>query len=235
MTETPITVTTANATEVARIFKAFIAPFPENEIKLKPQKVSGNRALAIAYIDARLVEERLDDVVGMNNWSDRYVHLPNGVVECQLSVRVCGEWITKCDVGSPSEQPDEGDRVKAAVSDALKRAAVKFGIGRFLYRRPQQWMDYDPVKKQIVRPGGGQQKSAPAPQKANEFAKDAVSDSAREIATAFDSAQSRADGSAPYKRYEAALAENKVSAADKAFIEAALRRFTARFPKTAKA
>jgi hypothetical protein len=40
------------------------------------------------------------------------------------------------DVGGPSEQPDEGDRVKAAFSDALKRAAVKFGIGRYLYRLP---------------------------------------------------------------------------------------------------
>jgi len=54
-------------------------------------------------------------------------------------------------VGSPSEQPDGGDRLKAAFSDALKRAAVKFGIGRYLYRLPAQWVDYDPVKKQIAQ------------------------------------------------------------------------------------
>ena len=50
-----------------------------------------------------------------------------------------------------SEQPDEGDRRKAAFSDALKRAAVKFGIGRYLYRLPSQWVDYDPKKRQFAR------------------------------------------------------------------------------------
>src|SRR5207302_5686984 len=40
----------------------------------------------------------------------------------------------------------------AAFSDALKRAAVKFGIGRFLYRLPAQWVDYDPQRRQFVRP-----------------------------------------------------------------------------------
>jgi len=54
-------------------------------------------------------------------------------------------------VGGQSEQPDEGDRRKAAFSDALKRAAVKFGIGRYLYRLPAQWVDYDPRKKQFAR------------------------------------------------------------------------------------
>jgi hypothetical protein len=60
--------------------------------------------------------------------------------------------VTKVDVGGPSEQPDGGDRLKAAFSDALKRAAVKFGIGRYLYRLPSQWVDYDPQKRQISRP-----------------------------------------------------------------------------------
>src|SRR5207248_98234 len=58
-------------------------------------------------------------------------------------------WVTKVDVGSPSEQPDEHDRVKAAFSDALKRAAVKFGVGRYLYRLPSTWCDYDPQKRQL--------------------------------------------------------------------------------------
>jgi hypothetical protein len=65
-------------------------------------------------------------------------------------VRINGEWITRADVGSISDQPDAGDQLKAAYSDALKRAAVAFGIGRYLYRLPSQWVDYDPVKKQIA-------------------------------------------------------------------------------------
>jgi hypothetical protein len=78
--------------------------------------------------------------------------LPDGSVVCRLRVRLGDEWLTKVDVGGPSEQPDDGDRRKAAVSDALKRAAVKFGVGRYLYRTPSQWVDYDPHKKTFVRP-----------------------------------------------------------------------------------
>jgi hypothetical protein len=54
-------------------------------------------------------------------------------------------------VGGPSEQQDGGDRMKAAFSDALKRAAVKFGVGRYLYRLPAQWVDYDPQRRQFAR------------------------------------------------------------------------------------
>jgi len=60
---------------------------------------------------------------------------------CRLRIKLGDRWISKTDVGSPSEQPDVGDRLKAAFSDALKRAAVKFGIGRYLYRLSAQWVD----------------------------------------------------------------------------------------------
>lgn len=128
------------------------APFDPKDVKFKPQMVKNNRCLAMAYIDARLIQDRLDDVLGVENWQDRYDFLPDGSVVCRLRLNLGGRWITKTDVGSPSEQPDSGDRVKAAVSDALKRAAVKFGIGRYLYRLPAEWVDYDPLKKRIVHP-----------------------------------------------------------------------------------
>src|SRR5262249_40323348 len=113
--------------------------------------VKNNRCLAMAYIDARLIQDRLDTVLGVENWEDGYELLPDGSVMCSLRLKLGDRWITKMDVGSPSEQPDGGDRLKAALSDALKRAAVKFGIGRYLYRLPAQWVDYDPVKKQIAQ------------------------------------------------------------------------------------
>jgi hypothetical protein len=126
-------------------------PFPLAALGWKPQAVKGNRALAVAYIDARDVMQRLDDVVGVENWQDEYLPLDGGQVMCKLSVRFGDGWVTKCDVGGESEQPDKGDREKAAFSDALKRAAVKFGIGRYLYSMSSQWCDYDPVKKQFVQ------------------------------------------------------------------------------------
>ena len=65
-------------------------------------------------------------------------------VECTLTV--CG--VSKTDVGTSGES---ADAAKAAYSDALKRAAVKFGIGRYLYALPKQWVNYDEQKKQLAQ------------------------------------------------------------------------------------
>jgi hypothetical protein len=138
--------------DVAAIAVALAAPFEMTEVKFKPQTVSGNRALAVPFVDARVIQDRLDDVLGVMGWQDSYECLPDGSVVCRLKIRLGDEWITKEDVGGQSEQPDEGDRRKAAFSDALKRAAVKFGIGRYLYRQKPIWVDYDPQKRQFVRP-----------------------------------------------------------------------------------
>lgn len=137
--------------EVRTLTQSLSAPFDPREIKFKPQMVKNNRALAIAYVDVRLIEDRLDDVLGVENWQDDYEILTDGSVMCHLRIKLGDQWITKTDVGSPSEQPDQGDRLKAAFSDALKRTAVKFGIGRYLYRLPPQWVEYDPAKKQITQ------------------------------------------------------------------------------------
>jgi hypothetical protein len=146
-----ISMSTIDAGDPAAAAAALAAPFDAGEVKFKPQTVSGNRALAIAFVDARVIQDRLDDVLGVMGWQDSYECLPDGSVVCRLSIRIGGEWITKTDVGSQSEQPDEGDRRKAAFSDALKRASVKFGVGRYLYRMKPQWVDYDPQKRQFVR------------------------------------------------------------------------------------
>lgn len=143
--------TTALAT-IDHLMDELAAPFEAEEVKFKPAVVSGNRALAMAYVDARVIQDRLDDVLGVTGWQDEYECLPDGSVVCKLRLKIGDEWITKMDVGGPSEQPDEGDRRKAAFSDALKRAAVKFGIGRYLYRLKSQWVDYDPQRKQFAKP-----------------------------------------------------------------------------------
>jgi hypothetical protein len=140
------------AADVEAIAQALSAPFDAGEVKFKPAVVSGNRALALAYVDARVIQDRLDEVLGVMGWQDSYKVLPDGSVMCRLRLKIGEQWITKVDVGGQSEQPDGGDRTKAAFSDALKRAAVKFGVGRYLYRLPQLWADYDSHKRQFVRP-----------------------------------------------------------------------------------
>jgi hypothetical protein len=127
-------------------------PFDPTEIRWKPAAVSGNRALAIAFVDARTIMQRLDDVLGITGWSDAYKFLPDGSCVCKLSCCIAGHWLSKMDVGGPSEQEDEGDRRKAAASDSLKRAAVKWGLARYIYRLPRVWVPYDPKTKILTPP-----------------------------------------------------------------------------------
>ena len=135
--------------DTAERMRLLAAPFPTSVVGWKAQVVKGERALCVPYIDARDVMDRLDAVVGPTNWQDTYTFHPDGTVLCRLALRLDGEWIAKEDLGGESEQPDPGDKAKAAVSDALKRAAVKWSIGRYLYRLDPVWCDYDPRTKQI--------------------------------------------------------------------------------------
>lgn len=128
------------------------APFRPEDVQFKPGAVSGNRALALAFVDARTVQDRLDAVLGIDGWQDDYQCLPDGGVICRLKIKIDGEWITKVDVGGQAEKMDGGDRIKSSFSDALKRVAVKFGVGRYLYSLPGQWVEYDPKYKKIVKP-----------------------------------------------------------------------------------
>lgn len=137
-------------TQLPDVAKALAAPFPVVDVRFRPGPISGKRCLALAYVDARAIMDRLDLVLGIGGWQDNYVPQPGGTVMCQLRLKIDGHWVERSDVGAPSLQPDEGDRVKAAFSDALKRAAVKFGIGRYLYRLPASWVDFDPTNRRLM-------------------------------------------------------------------------------------
>lgn len=111
------------------LFAALAAPFLPEEVRTRPQ---GARQLH--YITARTVMNRLDDVLGPASWWDDYVPLENSVI-CRLTIRLPdGTTLTKSDAGGYAGMADSGDDDKSGFSDAFKRAAVKFGIGRYLYR-----------------------------------------------------------------------------------------------------
>jgi len=112
--------------------KALKAPFPENDVEWRVGQagVKNGRpwALVLAYITARAVQERLDDVCGPENWSTKYHVTPNGIL-CELAIRIGGEWVVKTD-GSPETQVEA---FKGGISKALVRAASAWGVGRYLY------------------------------------------------------------------------------------------------------
>lgn len=114
------------------------APYPAAEIEWRVGSTNGDKTsgLALAYLTARHVMERLDQVCGPENWQDRY-EFHGARTICYLSIRIDGEWVTKADGAGDSDVEAE----KGAISDALKRAAVKWGIGRYLYDLGNIWVD----------------------------------------------------------------------------------------------
>lgn len=116
------------ATQYAKLWADLGAPIPRDLVKTRSQ---GGRQLS--YITARTVYNRLDWVLGPENWWETFeVH--DKYVICHLSIRLPGgEVITKSDAGGFAGMADEGDDAKSGFSDASKRAAAKFGIGRELY------------------------------------------------------------------------------------------------------
>lgn len=120
------------------IFDRLIEPFPYGCVEWRAQTIAraGNSAMALAYIDARSVMARLDEAVGPQNWQDRY-RSEGGRMLCDLSVRIDGEWVSKSDGSGDSNFEGE----KGGISGAFKRAAVKWGIGRYLYDVDALWAD----------------------------------------------------------------------------------------------
>jgi hypothetical protein len=120
-------------------FAALAAEFPRDAVSWRAQSViekdGAHKALALAYIDARDVMRRLDEVCGPAGWSDRYeIHGPKTI--CYLTIEVDGKPVTKADGAGDSDVEAE----KGAISDAFKRAAVKWGIGRYLYDIETPWV-----------------------------------------------------------------------------------------------
>lgn len=125
--------------------KQLAEPFSTLDVHWRAGEILQDRCLAIPYVNARTVQERLDDVLGIDGWRTNFQYVTNNDVMCVLECKINGEWIRRSDVGSPSAQmPNSADnQAKGAFSDALKRAAVQFGVGRYLYAMPSFWVKYD--------------------------------------------------------------------------------------------
>ena len=114
-------------------------PFAPEAISWRVQRsgVKNGRPwlIVVPYITSRAIQDRLDEVVGAANWQNDSISTPGGML-CALKIRINGEWVTKTD-GAEGENSVEGmDKIKAACSRAMVRAAVLWGMGRYLYEMP---------------------------------------------------------------------------------------------------
>lgn len=142
------------------IWTRLAAPFPPHKVKTLRK---GGKDLS--FITARLVQERLDEVFGPVNWRCSFREWREHDTLCRLEVRIPGtqEWIAK------EDGADEADisSTKSGFSGSLKRAAVHFGIGRYLYPETP-FEDDEPAPRQrapAARKPDPAPKPAPAPKR----------------------------------------------------------------------
>lgn len=110
------------------------------KIQAKPKE--NKKGVCVAYIDARDVMNRLDEVVGQENRQNEFYEV-KGKVFCKIGIKIWDEWIRKWDSGAldESEYVESETISKGETSDAFKRAAIQRWIGRFLYSLPIQYID----------------------------------------------------------------------------------------------
>lgn len=165
--------------ELGRLLEFLAEPLEPTEVQFKIQSTNRDRTrgLVVAYVDAQRVQDRLDAAVRaglLEDWWAEYevkerTSAEEGetvyVVEAVLTLRLpSGRETSRRDVG-------EGDSLKAAYSDAFKRAAVQFGIARYLYSVEKEWVRLENgglpkeeerrLRSKLPRPGGGARELLP--------------------------------------------------------------------------
>ena len=131
------------------IQQALAKPFHQDEVnwRVGAKSKDDKKGMALAYVDARAVMNRLDVVMGIDGWQDEY-QVIDGRTICRLGIRIDAEWIWKSDGAGDSAVEGE----KGGISDAFKRAGVKWGIGRYLYDLDSPWVELDEHKRMKTRP-----------------------------------------------------------------------------------
>lgn len=104
----------------------------KNEVPFKWRVQSANQygATCVAYIDSRDVQDLLDEVCNPENWQCKFSE-HKGNLFCEIGINTEKGWSWKSDCGVESNV----EKQKGEASDAFKRAAVMWGVGRFLYSK----------------------------------------------------------------------------------------------------
>lgn len=85
--------------------------------------------------------DRLDRVMGPAGWERRHPHVEK-TTTCELTLILPdGTRVTKTDGAGDTDVEAE----KGSLSDSFKRAAVNWGIGRYLYGLASPWVEIEPA------------------------------------------------------------------------------------------
>lgn len=128
------------------VWEKLATPFPESAIEWRVGRMgwssTGPWLFALAYITSRHVMQRLDETVGPENWRASFREVSGGFL-CRLEIRVNDEWLVREDGADKTDV----EAIKGGVSDSLKRAAVHYGIGRYLYDLTESFADVAETKQ----------------------------------------------------------------------------------------
>lgn len=132
--------------EQESLYRNLSRPFPPDVISWRVGSTNSDKSkgIALAYIDARDVMNRFDEVCGLD-WQCRYTHAEQKVI-CEIGILFSDGWRWRANGAGDTQIEAE----KGAISDAFKRAAVMWGVGRYLYSLPTVWVDLR--DKRIVKP-----------------------------------------------------------------------------------
>ncbi|HGA1022363.1 Rad52/Rad22 family DNA repair protein [Bacillus cereus] len=118
---------------MTNIMESLQAEFPVEQLGWKITNTFESQGRFFAFIapfvDARAIQDRFDEVFGIDNWQVSYEKWGEKATKCTISVFLNERWISKED---GSEESDYSS-VKGGFSNSLKRAAVLWGVGRYLY------------------------------------------------------------------------------------------------------
>ncbi|MGX5452673.1 Rad52/Rad22 family DNA repair protein [Bacillus anthracis] len=118
---------------MTNIMESLQAEFPFEQLGWKITHTFESNGRFFAYlapfVDARAIQDRFDEVFGIDKWQVSYEKWGEKATKCTISVFLNERWISKED---GSEESDYNS-VKGGFSNSLKRAAVLWGVGRYLY------------------------------------------------------------------------------------------------------
>ena len=127
------------------IYALLSKPFPASCIKWRAGATTKDKAKAqaLAYADARVYEDRLNEIVA-GEWEVTFRPWSDDKVICDLTIL----GITRSSTGESGG--DGFAQGTSAEAQAFKRACSRFGLGRYLYDLPTHWMPYDSQRKQLL-------------------------------------------------------------------------------------
>ncbi|MCI8678679.1 MAG: hypothetical protein HFF46_10175 [Lawsonibacter sp.] len=121
--------------------QALAAPFSNGDIEWRVSATTQDKSkgLAVPYVTNRAIQNRLDSTVGIDGWQNEFRPWKDGKAQlCGISIyfHEQKQWLTKWDGADDSDF----ESVKGGLSDSMKRAAVEWGVGRYLYGMTQIWV-----------------------------------------------------------------------------------------------